>query len=296
MLSAGAASAQVTLYGRVDQSIAQQADAVKNTEMRPGSGNRLGFRGVEDLGGGLKAFFHFEHRFNADDGTANSTFWHGKSLVGLEFSFGRVWLGRDENPAYLQAQTVGDPFGTDTVATNANIVQGRIGNQRYANSVNYAYSASGLSAGVQIAESTVEDRPFSLGLGYRAGALHVGLGYENPSDGDDAWTSVFGSYNLGMVRLGAFFGTGTSATNQKHQSYLFSGVVPVGSSGNVLVSYGQLKNKTTSVIADKQFGIGYHHSLSKRTTLYADITNEKRDNMQADRKKTGWDFGIKHNF
>ena len=56
-LLAGAAQAQssVTVYGRVDLSVAQQADAVDNKEIRNGSGSRLGFRGVEELGGGLRA-------------------------------------------------------------------------------------------------------------------------------------------------------------------------------------------------------------------------------------------------
>ena len=84
---AGAASAQssVTLYGRVDLSLAKNigsdAKGVQN-----GSGSRLGFRGVEDLGGGMKAIFNIEHRFNADTGelTNAAKFWQGRSIVGLE--------------------------------------------------------------------------------------------------------------------------------------------------------------------------------------------------------------------
>ncbi len=310
----GAATAQsnVVIYGRVDQSIAQQADAVKNREMRPGSGNRLGFRGTEDLGGGLKAVFQIEHRFNADDGTANSIFWAGKALVGIESSFGRFWLGRDENPAYLLAQNPADPWGTDTVAANTTIIKGRIGSQRYNNSLNYAISMSGFSFGAQVAEAdgnvpgvdsgsvtggVATKRPYSLGLGYKAGALQLGLGYENPADADDDWTTVFAAYNFGPARLGAFFGTGTNANAQKHDAWLLSATAPIGS-GELRLSYGQLKNKNVSVnpIKDKQLGLGYHYALSKRTTLYTDFTNERRDGMAANLEKNGWDFGIKHNF
>lgn len=148
---AGVAAAQsnVTVYGRVDLSVAQQAAAPDNKEVRNGSGSRLGFRGTEDLGNGLKAVFQIEHRFNADEGTqSNATrFWEGKSIVGLEGSFGRLTLGREENPAYTYAQTVADPWGTDTVASNGSIINGRIGSTRYSNSVNYRFAAQGLTFG-----------------------------------------------------------------------------------------------------------------------------------------------------
>ena len=68
---AGAASAQstVTLYGRVDLSFAKNIGS-EDKDIHNGSGSRLGVRGVEDLGGGLKALFQIEHRFNADTGIA----------------------------------------------------------------------------------------------------------------------------------------------------------------------------------------------------------------------------------
>ena len=53
-LSTPVAAQQVTLYGRVDLSIAQRANATDNTELRNGSGSRFGVRGSEDLGDGLR--------------------------------------------------------------------------------------------------------------------------------------------------------------------------------------------------------------------------------------------------
>jgi predicted porin len=308
--TAGTASAQssVTLYGRIDLSLAQQADAVKNRELRNGSGSRLGVRGVEDLGGGLKAFFQVEHRFDADTGAQSnaSRFWEGKSVVGLEGGFGRFSMGREENPAYTFAQTVADPWGTDTVASNGTIINGRIGSTRYSNSLNYRFAAAGFTAAAQIAEAEgnlpsatgagLDDRPFSFGLGYGAGPLVLGFGYENPADADDNWSSFYAGYNFGAFKLGGFYGAGKNVSDQKHQAYLLSATAPLGA-GEFRVSYGQLKNKTLNVIADKQLGLGYHHSLSKRTTVYANFVNEKRDGIDASgREKNGYDFGVKHNF
>jgi predicted porin len=299
------AQSSVTVYGRVDLSVAQQADAVKNHEVRNGSGSRLGFRGTEDLGGGLKAVFQIEHRFNADEGTqTNATrFWEGKAIVGLESSFGRVTLGREENPAYTFSQAVADPWGTDTVASNGPIVNGRIGTTRYSNTVNYRFSANGFSVGAQVAEAdgntpasgVAEKRPYSLGGAWTNGPIVVGVGYENPADEEDYWATVNGSYNFGVVKVGAFFGTGRDGSDQKARSYLVSATAPIGQ-GELRASYGELKNTTADLIRDRQISLGYHYALSKRTTIYADVTHEGRDDIPDNLKSTGYDIGIKHNF
>lgn len=292
------AAAQVTLYGRVDLSVAQQADAVKNTELRNGSGSRFGVRGTEDLGDGLKAVFQLEHRFNADTGSqSNATrFWEGKSIVGLEGGFGRLTLGREENPAYTLSQNPADPWGGDTVAGNGSIVAGRIGSTRYSDAVNYRYAGGGFTFGAQMTEGDgLDDRPYSLGLAYAAGPVRLGLGYENPGDADDDWLTLSGSYDFGAFRLIGLVGNGDNANGQKHRSWLLAATAKLGA-GELRGSYGQLKNTTLDVVADKQFALGYHHALSKRTTVYADLINEKRDNLPSNRKSTGWDVGIKHNF
>jgi predicted porin len=298
------AQSSVTVYGRIDLSLSQQADAVANKEIRNGSGSRLGFRGTEDLGDGLKAIFQIESRFNADDGTqTRSAFWDGKSIVGLEGAFGRVSLGREENPAYTYSQAVADPWGTDTVDSNGSIVSGRIGTTRYSNTVNYRFSAAGFTAGAQIAEmdgntpatGTASKRPYSLGGAWTNGPIVVGLGFENPADEDDHWATVNGSYDFGIVKLGAFFGTGRDGTDQKQRAYLVSATAPIGN-GQLRASWGELKNRDTDVVRDRQFSVGYHYALSKRTTVYADAIHEGRDDMPDNFKSTGYDFGIKHNF
>lgn len=306
---AGSAAAQsaVTIYGRVDLSIAQQADASANKEVRNGSGSRLGIKGVEDLGDGLKAIFHLEHRFNADDGSQSSAtrFWEGKSIVGLEGGFGRISLGRDENPAYTSSQLPADPWNTDTVAGNGTIINGRIGTARYSNSVNYRFAAAGFTFGAQFAESEgnqpngggLDERPYSAGLAYGAGPLVLGIGYENPADRDDHWATVNASYNFAFVRVGGLYGSGKNTSAQKHQAYLVWATAPLAR-GELRASYGELKNKDVAAngVLDKQAGLGYHYSLSKRTIVYADLVHESRDNLPADRKSTGYDLGIKHLF
>lgn len=292
---AGAASAQssVTLYGRVDLSLARNVGS-DDLVMQNGSGSRLGVRGVEDLGGGLKAFFNIEHRFNADTGTnPNARFWHGRSLVGLQGGFGKVSLGREYTPAFLKSQLSADPWGWDTVAANNLSTGGGIAPVRADNSITYDFAASGFSLGAQVALKEAGDKHgFSLGAQYAAGPLMVAFGYDRPVNSVNTnWTTVNGSFDLGMVKLGGLFGTGKAA-GQKRRSWLLTATAPIGG-GELRASYGELKSRNPSTSLSRQFGVGYHYAMSKRTTVYADLVN---DSKRVSDNKTGFDVGIKHNF
>ena len=165
---AGVASAQssVTLFGVVDASITGfrvqsqtpfgvTVTKTQNTLSNSGeNSSRLGFRGTEDLGGGLAASFWLEAGLNNNNGTAAATGggldFNRRSTVSLSGAFGEVRLGRDYVPTFWN-DTVYDPFGTNGVGTNlitnasgfssaGNIVQGFQANPNYvraSNSVGY---------------------------------------------------------------------------------------------------------------------------------------------------------------
>ena len=96
--AAGTAYAQtnVTIYGVVDTCYVKKTGA--DTGMDENVNSRIGFKGVEDLGGGLKATFQLEKRFNVNDGTNNSKNgkdWEGAANVGLKGDdWGAIRLGR----------------------------------------------------------------------------------------------------------------------------------------------------------------------------------------------------------
>lgn len=130
LAAAVAASAQstVTLFGVVDASISGYASSsesktgasvkVSRTALANSGYNssRLGFRGLEDLGGGLGAGFWLESPMTNDDGAANLMFSR-RSTVSLTGGFGEVRAGRDNIPTFWN-DTVYDPFGTNGVGTN----------------------------------------------------------------------------------------------------------------------------------------------------------------------------------
>jgi predicted porin len=142
---AGAASAQssVTLFGVVDAAISGYSNKAEDTNtatlLNPfylnrgavttsqtaltNSGynsSRLGFRGTEDLGGGLAASFWLEASVNNNNGTGyggGGLQFNRRSTVSLSGNFGEIRLGRDYTPTFWN-DTVFDPFGANGVGTN----------------------------------------------------------------------------------------------------------------------------------------------------------------------------------
>ena len=143
---AGVASAQssVTLFGVVDASISGYSNTARDNRatvfpnafgipvyLNQGSvktsrrelansaynSSRLGFRGTEDLGGGLAASFWLEAPINNDDGSQGVATFARRSTVSLSGGFGEIRLGRDYTPTFWN-DTVFDPFGTNGVGTN----------------------------------------------------------------------------------------------------------------------------------------------------------------------------------
>jgi predicted porin len=306
---AGAASAQssVTLYGRVDLSVAKNPGSdTKN--IQNGSGSRLGLRGSEDLGGGLSALFNIEHRFNADTGESqnfgvgatgtNNRFWGGRSLVGLKGGFGQVVFGREYTTSFLGTQLWADPWGWDTVAAqNAITGLGGIAKVRNDSSITYNVAAGGFSFGIQTAEATdtinkFQTKPLNFNVGYAGGPLRASFGYEKTGRegaGNEKMWSIAASYDLGMVKPGFYYGKGTALNDADHKGMMFTATAPMGS-GEFRASYGNLKANDTTVA--KIIALGYHYSMSKRTTLYVDFAN----NSELNDNKSGYDVGIKHNF
>ena len=296
--SAGAwAQSSVTVFGFVNQAIGKDSGS-SDKDVMDTYGSRLGFKGEEDLGGGLKASFYMEHRFDPDTGAVNNpaVFWKGGSWVGLGGDFGKVTVGRWWTQAFLKSQYASDPFGMGTVDVNYGTVGCgpnicSVGAFWLSNSVSYEYSANGFAFGAQVAEGSAgSDRPMNFGVSYGAGPLYVGFGHEANSGGDDSkWSHGTVNYDFGVAKLYTGFGTGRTSGNVKVRNVVVGFTAPVGS-GTVIGAYNQFKE--ASVTARSQFSVGYQHALSKRTKLYTTISNDSK----VATSKTGYDLGILHAF
>lgn len=307
---AGAASAQssVTIYGFIDQALAkpigtEDKQVVDGAQF--GGGSRLGFRGVEDLGGGYKATFGIEHRLLADTGTqANANFWQGYSTVGLVTPFGAVNLGRQYTPAFLMIQNQIDPFGGETVAQGRDTGMrfGGITKVRVSDSIRYDLSVAGFNLGVSVAEANAanggavagaENKPFSIAANYAAGPFWVGVGYENPADEDDKAWNIGGRYNFGFLTAALGYGRGTTATGLDANGWIVGATVPFGAF-DLKAQYS--KNDVDVIGETKKIGVGVHYNFSKRTKIYADVGKVGGSATDAMDHKTGYDVGLKHTF
>jgi predicted porin len=108
--SAAYAQSSVIIYGTVDAGVSKRTGTT--TQIGKRDNNKLGFRGVEDLGSGLKALFQLEIRYEPDTGTVESgvrPLFQGQSRVGLQGDFGTVRLGRGLT-AFQETSTAFEPW------------------------------------------------------------------------------------------------------------------------------------------------------------------------------------------
>lgn len=308
LAASGAAMAQssVTLYGVADAGVTYLNGADNWSGVTSGNNltSRLGFRGVEDLGGGLKANFVIEGGFNLDNGDGASGYAGAKagegfqfkrqSTVGLAGNFGEVRLGRELTAAY-NATARYDVFGSVGIGQSRLWADGGVvdasanatavtTNQRISNALTYVSpDFSGFKFGLNygFGETTASNSDsgyLGAGLTYDNGPLSLGLGLERLNNGAnsvatsdiDAW-SLGGSYDFGVVKLLGGYRASTvdraAGENKRNGAYV-AVTAPVGP-GLVRASYNRYENKYNGG-KDKadQFAVGYVYGLSKRTSVY----------------------------
>jgi predicted porin len=237
----GVASAQssVTLYGTLDVAGRYvKADGQKRrySEVTDGiNSSQLGFRGVEDLGGGLKAGFTLISSIGLDagnlgSGQANSKFWNRRSTVSLFGPFGEIRLGRDYTPTFWN-QTIFDAYGTNGLGSSINVRQLYSGT-RQDNTIGY-FLPSNLGgfygqAMVGAAEGTSSlDRParyIGARVGFAAGPFDIAVAAAQERF---ATTFAIGSSGLTNATGNAFplpnNTLGTIAAGQSQKTYNVGG-------------------------------------------------------------------------
>lgn len=305
------AQSSVTVFGVLDVAARSLsgADRVHSLVNEGRAGSRLGFRGVEDMGGGLKASFHIEHGLSPDSGSADGTFWQRRATVSLSGDFGEIRAGRHKTATRTLVDEF-DPFATSGMpglhritARDRNRIDNQIG--YYLPKMGDFYANVEVSAG-EGSNSSGTARSTAGRLGYKTKALHLSAGY-----------GQFGSSNkLKVTALGASYDFGGFALLAQHAAYKQGTTHKVSNLG-ATVKLGQGKligswGKASGVAGSEAdlLAIGYDYSLSKRTTLYT--TYGKIDNKTgasfslagaagralpvAGGNSTGYDFGIRHNF
>jgi len=313
-LASGAALAQtnVTMYGIVDAgylySSGNQPGGGTNTFSGISSGisagNRIGFKGSEALGNGLKAVFTLEYGLDIDtnQGVGTGGLNARQQFVGLASDkLGTVALGRQYAPGFNASARNSALDATDlAIQSNLSVLSGMSitpnSPARFNNAITYTsnnYSGFNFSAIYGFGEegvnnSTSDGGKYGVGANYANGPINVDLVYQGrqnvvvpttPKDytGKDIneWY-LGGSYDFKVVKLFASYQELYSQTTRATPTFKGSDLWTVGinapiGAGTASLSYGELSLDNTTMKDGSSWGAGtmYSYPLSKRTSVYA---------------------------
>ena len=297
LCTAGAAQAQVTVYGRINLTAEQQKTDTATTKVLQNNSSRWGIKGSEDLGSGLKAGFQLESGIGADTGTAASSFWGRQSELNLSGGFGTLRLGNFTSEAYFATADYISNHNHDT-GTSSDALYAYIG--RNGNKLAYRLPelAKGLSveAAVSLKEAAANNT-FDLAVNYSLGDLALGLGYEKNDQATQFSARAF--YSVGAFGFGAYVQQDKDAWAVKgsRTNLRLTGMYTMGPS-EFHLNLGKAGDiGSTSGTDASQLTLGYNHNLSKRTKVYAFYTTFNDGSAKA----YGGDFssvalGLRHNF
>lgn len=336
LAASGAAMAQssVTVYGRVDASVGSTKQGTvgavtSNSQLYSGNltTSRLGFRGTEDLGGGLRAIFGLETGL-AIDAPAATTLGDRAAFVGLQGGFGTVRLGRhdtsfDDIRDVMVVHNLWDSQFSSTrsgvTGTGINAVGGLNDyNDRANNQIRYdSPSFGGVTLGVSYGmdeDSTVSQDVVAYNIRYRAGKLDAGIAFqENRQAGAPGYaitnnidyTTIAAAYNFGSFRVSGGWNQVKNkvAGGRKANSYSIGVMVPVGawefSAGYTTAESKAVGNGLGANAKEEgsTFALGATYALSKRTRLYAAYNDGDIERAGVtNRERRLYSVGVRHDF
>lgn len=287
----------------------------------------FGFKGTEDLGGGLKASFAVTSFIKSDTGAqgrfTNDALFSRDANVSLSGDFGTVLLGRWMAPNFLPS-VVGNPFG-DSFTFSPLILHMNVplfngtgwtattpADTGWSNQIVYSTpKLGGFQANLQYQFGEVPGDNGKKNIGanffYFGGPLTVTGFYERDQIRNYPLASgastligatkkdwaLHGAYDFGMVKPFLSYGQASADnTADKAKTVQLGASIPAGPAGKVLVDWVQTEKTLTSV-KRKTATLGYDYNMSKRTDVYAMYMNDRITD-----KTTGNSFGvgIRHRF
>lgn len=338
LVAAGAqAQSSVQLYGLLDLSVGQFQTAGSAKLKRLDSGNMstsyIGFRGSEDLGGGLRAGFTLDSFLLADSGGAGrvpgvDAFWARNANVSLSGGFGMLRLGRMGPPMFVSSllfNSYGDSFGySPTIRQYYNFPHGGtqsnnaplVGDSGWNNAIGYTTPRmGGLTATLLVAAgegaATARGPNTGANLVYFGGPLGLTLAWQKveaqgtlgrgisafPGFSSQSAMQFGASYDLKFAKFFVQYGSiDTKATAKVETKNLnLSASVPVGN-GAILAAWGRSETTTAGVAGkpeSEMLTLGYNHKLSKRSELYGVYMSDKYTGKSSG---TTLAAGVRHTF
>jgi predicted porin len=302
------AQSSVTLYGILDTGVeylsAAPAAGGKSANLyRETSGShvssRFGFKGVEDLGGGLKAIFTLESGPAMNNGTLlqGGRMFGRQAYVGLSSSYGQLTFGRQITPIYEYFLPL-DPLNYSSYGLPAQDAQfiGRADNSvKYSGSFgpidvsalySFGYDAT-IPGGGPLPGAYRVGKQFDAGARYVQGPVNVSVVYEQrqgesvaTAGKDEQRVSAGASYAFTSIQLFAgyeWYQSDIPATAQ-HQVMGFAGLRYRVTPALALAAAGYYHVISSASQRPLSIGLNADYSLSKRTSLYVDATHVSNSN------------------
>lgn len=282
--------------------------------------SRIGFKGSEDLGGGLSAIWQIEQQINATaDSGAGATIdpdhksaFGGAGLrntyVGLKGGFGTVLMGRHDTPYKMATgkydlftDTAADYNGgvgitvnisgtTSTTFSSTGVIDN---NHDYRSPQTIAYVSpnfSGMSfAAAAVATNSASNLDdsrsidaFSLSGNYDNGPISVAAAYQDVKALDSKAWKIGGGYAFGNLKVGALYENAEFLDGDLDVTgYQLNAAYAMGAI-TLKANYGKKKFDLSGVGDDdgRQWTVGADYNLSKRTVAYMLYT--KADTVTAD--------------
>lgn len=314
LAASGAAMAQssVSIYGVVDAVIHKDKNADAALTDGGVDSSRIGFKGTEDLGGGLKANFVLEQGLNIDTGAAANAgqAFSRETSVGFSGSFGAVKLGRFKS-AYEQIS--GDTYAVfDSKVSATEIFVDKnvdVYTARPNNSIGYTTpSFGGFRAAVTTnfdEQKGVSNNVSAFNVVYENGPFYADLAFQDEGDATDTqFTRLNGAYTFGAFKVKGGYGyvdVGGLEVDEFHLGVDYT-LAP-----NLILSAGFASSEADGEKdTANAFSFGAAYLLSKRTTVYggyldANDTAVKRNSnsikgMKFAIPESRFAVGVKHTF
>lgn len=296
-----AAMADVTLYGKIKVGVenVKEGDASSINHIDD-IGSRIGFKGTEDLGNGLKAIWQLEQRVSVDDGGAGRTFGTRDSFLGLQGDFGKVKFGRLSTFQNSDMEDV-DPYEYGNNAMGLGIFtrnDGRVNNAvRYDTpsfmglnatvlygadekagvnndiwNVGLGYSLDAFFAKYSFLQkndqgtSKKDDQSHRVEAGYSANNLLVAVGYQQTKSHVDALGATNFAFNNGSAVAGDEVKDREAVLTVAYTMGAITPKLSLAKGWDVKVN-GDKESDT----GYKQYVVGVDYALSKRTVLGAQV-------------------------
>lgn len=286
-IASAQAQSQVTVYGRISEYFDNTKVGSTSVNRITDDLSRIGFKGTEDLGNGLKAFFVLETGFAADAPGA-TTLGNRTALVGIQNNLGSLSAGRDYHVVGAMLNkydAFGGFFGSNV--SNIHMDQGkRIQNAVFAT----VEPIKGLTFSIQNGFSEVAGATSikAGSVGYDVGGFSATLGRMTDVDNNSASTAV------GFKQ--EFVSTGTTVFGLWSDDR----VLGINSTGK---SIGVNQALANNLVAQASYGtndnadaysLGVAYKLSKRTEAGVKYSKVNADNSINDVRIIG--VGLTHNF